>query len=366
MRFKVLQQDLYPALQSVARSCSVKAQLPVLGNILLSVADSKLTLSATNLEIGVVKSITVENLEDGDITIPHRTILDIISNLPLEEIELSAQGDLLTITTKSFSSQINGISAAEFPNIPLAGKEAVTLDPKLLTSGVPQVSFATAVDEGRPILTGVYTQIQNKKLQLVSTDGFRLAAKTVNIDDDQNFKALIPRKTYEEVLRLLGEEEVDQVNISTSDDQNQMIFSFGNTQLSSRLIEGQFPTWEKIIPSQIVARMVVEKTELLKAVKLASVFARNESNVLRIENSDGKLILSSEAKELGSQKNEIEAQTEGEALVIAFNAKYILEALNALPSSQAILEASGPLSATIIKPMGDEGLQYIIMPINLG
>lgn len=365
MKFNILQQDLWPALSAVARSCGVRSQLPVLGNILLQTENGRLKLAATNLEIGVVKTVKAEITEEGDVTVPAKTLVEVVANLTKEKLEFAATSDQLTISTPTFSSLLNGISAVEFPAIPLSGQEEVVIDHQILERSLPQVTFAAAVDEGRPILTGILTEIKDKKMQLVATDGYRLAYKSAAIEKDTAFKALVPRRTLEEVMRLIAEEEVDGIQISTSSDQNQMIFSFGNTQVSSRLIEGQFPAWEKIIPSERVARVVVDRAELLKAVKLASVFARNEANVVKLQNLPTQLVLTSEAKELGNQKKEIEASSEGEEVNIAFNAKFLIDALSAFNNSQVILELSGSLSAAVLKPMGEEGLEYIIMPINL-
>lgn len=365
MKFTILQQDLIPILSAVSRSCGVKSQLSVLGNILLQTEGGRLKLAATNLEIGVVKFIKAEIEEEGEVTVPAKTLVELVSNLSGEKLQFIATSDQLQISTPTFSSQINGISATEFPTIPLIGKEAAVVDPQVLMKSLPQIIFSAAVDDGRPVLTGILTEIKDKKLQLVATDGYRLAHKLVNAQEDTNFKALIPRRTFEEVIRLISEEEVDMIKIAISDDQNQMIFSFGNTQLSSRLIEGQFPAWEKIIPGQIKARVIIERGEFLKAVKLASIFAKTEANILKVTNLPSKLVLTSEAKELGSQKKEIEAKSEGEEIQIAFNSKFLQDALAAFNTSQSILELSGNLSAAVIKPMGEEGLQYIIMPVNL-
>ena len=365
MKFTILQQDLIPALSAVSRCCGVRSQLPVLGNILLQTEAGKLKLAATNLEIGVVKFIKAEIEEEGEVTVPAKILVEVVSNLVGEKIDFTSSLDQLQISTTTFSSQINGIPASEFPAIPLTGKEAVVVDPQVLLKSLPQVTFSAAIDDGRPVLTGILTEIKEKKLQLVATDGYRLAHKVVNTQEDTNFKALIPRRTFEEVMRLISEENVDGIKISISDDQNQMLFSFGNTQLSSRLIEGQFPAWEKIIPSETKARVIIERGEFLKAVKLASVFAKTEANILKVKNLPTKLVLTSEAKELGSQKKDVEAKSEGEEIQIAFNTKFLQEALSAFNTSQVMLELSGNLSAAIIKPMGEEGLQYIIMPVNL-
>lgn len=365
MKFKILQQDLWLSLSAVARSCGVRAQLPVLGNILLQTDQGRLKLSATNLEIGVVKSIKAEVLEEGDVTVPAKTLVEVVGHLSGEEIEFISDGDHLVISTPTFSSQMNGIPALEFPNIPLSGKEAVVIEPEVLLQSLPQILFAAAVDDGRPTLTGILTEFKDKKLQFVATDGYRLAHKSVALPTDSNFKALIPKKTLEEIMRLISEEKADNIKISTSNDQNQIIFQFGNTQVSSRLIEGKFPAWENIIPSAQKARIVVERGELLKAVKLASVFARNEANIVKLHNLGDQLILTSEAKEIGSQKKEVEAKSEGEEIQISFNTKFLQDALSAFNTSQVIIELSGNFSAAILKPMGEEGLEYIIMPVNL-
>lgn len=363
MKFTILQQDLWPKLQSVARSCGVRSQLPVLGNVLLQTSQGKLKLSATNLEIGVVKIMNTEVVEDGEVTIPAKTLVEVVANLSGEKLEFTASVDQIEISTATFSSKINGIPAAEFPTIPLMGKEAVVIEPEILIKSLPQVTFAAAASEGR--LTGILVEIKDKKLQLVATDGYRLAHKVVPLEKAANFRALVPRRTLEEVARLISEEEVDNIQVSISDDQNQMIFSFGNTQVSSRLIEGQFPAWEKIIPAETKARVVAERGDVLKAVKLASVFTRNEANVVTLQNQKDKLVLTSAAKEIGNQKKEVEAQGEGEDFQISFNTKFLIDALSAISTTQVIIELSGPFSAALIKPVGEEGLQYIIMPVNL-
>lgn len=365
MKFIILQQDLLPVLSSVSRSSGVRSQLPVLGNVLIQGTTDKIKLSATNLEIGVVKAIKAEVLEEGEVTIPAKTLVDIITHLAGEKIEISSSDEIIELRTPTFSSTLNGISASEFPNIPLSGKQAASIDPKILMKSLPEVIFSAAVDEGRPILTGILTEIKNNKLQLVATDGYRLAHKSVSTQSDSIFKALVPRRTFEEVARLIGEDDVDKIEIAISDDQNQIVFSFGNTQVSSRLIEGQFPAWEKIIPATIKARIIADRQELLKAVKLASVFARGEANTVKLQNLKSKLILTSETKELGSQKKEVDVESEGEEIQISFNTKYLIDSLSAFNSSQLIMELSGNLSAAVFKPVGEEGLEYIVMPVNL-
>lgn len=365
MKFTVLQQDLLPPLQSVARSVGVKSTLPTLDNVLLSAEGKKLKIAATNLEIGVIKYINVEVLSPGELTVPAKTLVELISGLGQNKISLEATGDILTVVSGKFKATINGIPAAEFPVIPLSADEGISFPKEaFLTSA--QILFASAVDEGRPILTGILVDFSDGRLDFVATDGFRLAHRRLDLPKDKaQFKSLIPRRTFEEVLKILSEEEVEEVKIATSQNQNQVVFNLGDTIVSSRLIEGQFPTWGKIIPEKIVARAVVAKDELGQAIKLAAIFAKNEANIVTLITKKGMLKLQSHTKEVGSQENEVEGEVEGEELTIAFNTKFLLDAVSNSSSSQVMIEFSGPLSAALIKPVGVEGLEYIVMPVRL-
>lgn len=363
MKFTVLQQDLLPVISSVSRASGVHSTLPVLENILLSAQGSKLKVAATNLEIGVIKYLPVEVMEAGEVTIPAKTLVELVSGLKQAKVTFEGS-DSVAVTCDKFRASINGISSTEFPVIPLSEESGVSFKKEILQLS-SQILFAAAVDEGRPTLTGILTETSGGKLDFVATDGFRLAHRQIKMEGSPvKFKAIIPRRTYEEVLRILSEEEADQVKISVSENQNQVIFDFGSTLVSSRLIEGAFPAWEKIIPTEIMARAIVDKEELLKDIKLASVFAKNEGNVVVMKVSPGKIELSSSAKEIGSQENELDGEVEGE-MQIAFNAKFLQDAISASSATQLSIEFSGPLSPALIKPVGEDGLQYIVMPVRL-
>lgn len=365
MKFTVLQQDFLPALHSVSRSVGIRSTLPVLDNILLAIEDNKLKIAATNLEIGIIKHINIEVETPGEITVPAKTLVELVSGLGPNKVIVESEGDVLSVQSGKLKASINGIAASEFPAIPLSSEKGISFPKEaFLTSS--QILFAAAVDEGRPVLTGILTEVVAGKLDFVATDGFRLAHRKLELPKDTvEFKSLIPRRTFEEVLKIIGEEDVSEINISTSQNQNQVVFSLGNTVISSRLIEGTFPAWNKIIPQTIVAKAIVEKDELLKAIKLAAIFAKNEANIVVLTTQKDVLKLESHAKELGSQENEIEGEVSGEELQIAFNTKFILDAISNSPAPKIMLEFSGPLSATLIKPVGVEGLEYIVMPVRL-
>ncbi|MBI3485834.1 DNA polymerase III subunit beta [Candidatus Daviesbacteria bacterium] len=370
MKVLILQQDLLPALQAVSRSVGVRSTLPVLANVLLQTENGKLKISATNLEVGVIKQLNAKVDEIGEVSVPAKTLLEIVSSLPVSELTLSSSTDQLKISTPSFKASLNGIPASEFPAIPLASDQAIFLEASVLKNTLPQLTFAAAIDEGRPVLTGILTEIKDGMLELVATDGFRLAHKKTTLASKDSFKALIPRKTFEEIVRLIDEElskdtQDEKIQIATSENQNQIIFKIGQTQLSSRLIEGQFPSWEKIVPTQSVARVVLDRSSFQKSVKLASVFAKDGASIIKLQTGENSLKLISEAKELGNQETDVEAQVEGQALTIAFNSKFLFDALSACSSSQIVIEFSGELSPALLKPVGEEGLEYVIMPVRL-
>ncbi len=371
MKFNILQQDLLPALQSVSRSIGVKSTLPVLANILFQTENGKLKLSATNLELGIIKTVNAQITEGGELTVPAKTFLEIVLSLTGENLEIESDLEQLKISTKKFNATLNCISASEFPAIPLSSGKIIVLKSAVLLNSLPQITFSAASDEGRPVLTGILTEIIKGSIEFIATDGFRLAHKQAKITglDKDSLKVLIPRRTFEEVARLINEDlgasSEENIEISTTENQNQMIFKIGSTQLSSRLIEGQFPAWNKIIPAKFENRTIIDRVGFLKACKLASVFSRSEANIIKLKTFTNKIILTSEAKEVGSQETELEAQSEGSEIQIAFNSKYLIDVLTALPQSQISIEFSGNLSPALVKPIGEEGLEYVVMPIRL-
>ena len=362
LKLEVLQHDLLPTIQAISRSVGVKSTLPVLGNILLASHEGKLKIAATNLEIGVIKMISAKILEDGEITVPAKIITDLIASLPASLITIETNGDLVKITANKFSAEINGIPANEFPVIPTSTENSVSFKRQILKD-YSRIMFAASGDGGRPVLTGILTSAHLGKLDLVATDGFRLAHQQVDLPEQKvSFKSLIPKKTLEEVLRIVEEDAAEEVLLSTSGSQNQIIFNIGQTIVSSRLIEGNFPAWEKIIPTEHKTRIIVDRAGLTQAIKLASVFAKTEANVITFDISK-EVIVSSETKELGAQTNELDCQIEGEPLKIAFSAKFLADAVSASEASSLMIEFSTPLSPALIQPIGLSGLEYIVMPV---
>lgn len=369
MKVKILQKDFYPGLQAVARSLGVRSTLPVLSCVLIQTEKGNLKLSATNLEIGVVKIVEAEILQDGEVCVPAKTLLETIGSLPETDVLIEESNGLLKLAALNFKADLNTLPSGEFPAIPLAKEGKIKIPAGILKKALPEITYASAVDEGRPVLTGVLFEVKNKSLELVATDGFRLAHKKMDLEGEESLRVIIPKRSLEEVFRLIDEElkgELDEkIEVATSENQNQIVFKVGKTLVSSRLIEGNFPSWEKIIPSEFKLRIILDKADLIKALKLSSVFAKDSANITKMTISEGRLTLSSQTKELGSQVTEIKAQTEGEGMEVAFNSRFLMDALSSITTSQVSIEFSGNLSASLIKPVGEDKTEHIVMPVRV-
>ena len=374
MKVKILQESLNRGLGLASRIVQTHPSLPVLGNVLLEAKDNKLFLSATNLEVGMILKLKAQVLEEGKISVPARLLAEFINSLPPAEIKLELQGKTLEISTQTHRSTLNGIEAGEFPPLPqIQGEAVLKIKNTIFDTAINQVVFAAATDEGRPVLSGVLLTGEADNLVLVATDGFRLSHKIVTQKvhplASGQLKYILPARGLLEVGRVLGEKEflgeASEVELGLTQDQNQMIFKLSSAEISCRLLEGQFPDFKKIIPKMFVSRAILEREEISKAVKLASIFARDSANVIHFlfDPSQKKVSVDAQTKELGQSQTEIEGSLEGDPLEIAFNARFITEILAVLDSEQVSLELSGALSPAQIKAVGEQTFFHILMPI---
>lgn len=370
MKIQILQENLNKALNTASRSVSAKAQLPVLGNVLLATENGRLKITSTNLETGVVIWVGAKIEKDGEITIPARVITEIVSSLAPGKIDLDLNGSVLSLSTDSYQAKLNGIPAGEFPKLPEYEEESLSSLPfDLLTKLIGQVAFAAATDDGRPVLTGVMVKTNGDNLSMVATDGYRLSIKTVVLPEKpkKDFTLLIPAKTLFEIQRIIAEEKIENgmVRVGFTKEQNQAVFVFGDLILFSRLIEGEFPDYEKIIPKTNTSTMTVDRESLNRAVKVVSIFARESANIIRFNANKDGLELSANSPQVGENKNKIEGKLSGEDFEIAFNFRFLQGYLGAIEADQVLIEANGSLSPGVFKSVGDDSLLHIIMPVRL-
>lgn len=388
MKVSCLQENLAKGLSIVGRAVATRSTLPVLSNVMLATDGSRLKLSATNLEIGIVCWIGAKVEEDGSITVPARLLTDFINSLPPERIdmELTVRTQTLNLKCARFEANIKGIDAQEFPLIPTAGESAnqqigkISLDPSMLRQMIDQVVFAAATDESRPILTGVLAKFQEEQLTLAAADGFRLSVRTAHLPEPvpEPVTVIVPARALAELSRICGEhgrtvggEQEQPIEITITPARNQVLFHTANVDLVSQLIEGNFPDYNQIIPKSYTTRTVVSTSDFLKAVKTANIFARDAANIVRLEIlpggelAPGRVILMATSAEVGDNVGEIDAMIEGEELEIAFNAKYLIDVLSVVDAAQVVLETTSASSPGVIKPVGSENFTHVIMPMHI-
>ncbi|MEO7117539.1 MAG: DNA polymerase III subunit beta [Candidatus Limnocylindrales bacterium] len=367
MKLSVMQENLARGLSVVSRAVSTRSTLPVLANVLLRTEDAGLKLTATNLEIGITSWVPGKIDTEGSLTVPARLITDVVSGLPAgERVELEVDGTTLFIKAGRYQTHLRGIDAEEFPVIPAAGDRPTTrVSQKLFKQALSEVAFAAATDEARPILTGVMTKFMGDRLTLAAADNYRIAVKSLPVlDSVEETTLVVPARSYQELMRILGDTD-DPVEIMLAQSKSQVLFHIEGTELVSRLIDGQFPNYQQVLPSSHSSRAVVDRDELLKAVKLSAFIANSAANVVRLRlGEDGSTGISIAATaDVGDADAEVDAVLEGDAVTIAFNARYLTEALANVDADQLALEFAGPLSPGVLKPTDDPDYVHVIMPV---
>ncbi len=357
------------ALQTVSRAISTRTTLPILNNILLETTSDGLALTATNLEIGIRKVVAAEIAEEGSTTVPARLLTDFVSTLPDKDLELSL--DLATQTLQlrcaSFDTHVKCIEAEEFPPGPRPDEgDRLTIPLDELLGAIEQTQMAASTDEARPVLTGELLHIEGSKLTLVATDGHRLAERKLSAAGGDGLEArlIVPARALGELPRAFKGES-GEVEVIVSKARNQVFFRAGSSEVTSRLIDGTYPNYTQVIPSKSSTSVRVSTAELTQTVRAVSLFARDSANVIRIRAAAGSLVLSATTNEVGDSRAELIAEVDGSEIQIAFNARYVLDALSVMDGDQVEFQFDGPLSPGLMKPPGSDEYLYVIMPVRV-
>lgn len=375
MKIQVLQEELSKALATSIRFINTRNTLPILGNFLLKSGKTKLEVEATNLEMSISISLGAKVEEEGSLTVPAKVFQELIANLVRGSLTLNQNKQELKIEGEGFTGTIPAMEDNDFPSIPQAGKLDKTFQIKVenLEKALSKVLFSASLDETRPVLTGVLFIFEETGLSLVSSDGFRLSKKTIKLNKKIESKNLIiPRNSLVELLRNMGSlEKSDQVLFSVKENENQLVIKIGDIYLATRLIDGNFPDFEKIIPKNLGTKVIVDKTDLARLVKLASVFARESANVIKLSighssaNEAGSLIITSESQKGGNQKGSIEATVTGPYVDISFNYKYIEDFLNVSQANDLEINLNDSISPAIFVDPVDKDFLHLIMPVRV-
>ncbi len=373
MKISCLQENLAKGLSVVGRAVAARSTLPQASHVLLASDEGRLKLVATNLEIATTCWIGAQVEEEGEITVPARLLTDFVTSLPNERIDLSlaSRGRQLNLTCARNEASVAGMDAADFPPVPpVEDGSRLKLDPKALRTAVEHVEFAAAVDDTRPVLTGIHTLLEGSELTLAAADGFRLGVYKLALEEEvpEKVEVIIPARALRELERLLAEEE-EPLEIAFNSARSQVLFRLKSVEMVATLIQGTFPNYSQLIPSSYTTRALIDMRQFLQETRIAAIFARDGSGIVRIQLqpgedvAPGKMIISARAEEIGEHRGEMDVKIEGEASKIAFNSKYLQDVLQVLDCSQVALETSSASSPGVIRPVGMDNYVHVVMPM---
>ena len=376
MRVSCLQENLSRGLNIVGRAVGSRTTLPILSNVLLATDNGRLRLAATNLDMGITAWIGASVEEDGALTVPARTLNDLVNKLSPErvDLEVAVRTNSLQLACGATSANIKGIDAHEFPIMPEPSDDddVLPIPADILLETIGLVAFAAAKDDSRPILTGVMISYQEGMLTMAAADGFRLSVREVTVEAEffNNFQVVVPARTLSELARI-GATEDELIYLVLPPEHSQTLFHMTDVDVVTQLIEGTFPDWRQIIPRDLQTRTVVSTADLLRAVQRADIFAREANHTVRfsIEPKDGMvgvLRVRATASETGENEGVVDASIEGEGMEVAFNARYLIEVLNEIKTDRVELSTSRPDKPGVLRPVNDNTFTHVIMPMHIG
>lgn len=343
-----------------------KPQLPIIQNVLLNTESGRLKITATNLETTETVLVGAKIIEEGGICVPSKLLSEYASSLPQGTVELSVKEGSLHIQCSGYKATIPGVPASEYPPIPESSqKQAIELDKETLVKNLNRVVFSAATDEGRPVLTGIRIIEKDSEIIFAATDGYRLSVKKQTTDTSQGLDLLVPARAITEVLKIAVEEkEAKQILVSKQKD-NQLLFVIGDTEIRTRLIDGDYPNYERIIPTKYNTRVYFEREELQRAVKSASIFARDSANIIRLDIQPQGIMVSANTPQVGEDQIEVEAKVEGEGGEMAFNSRFLSDFLSNAQEEELLFEMTGSLNPGVFRSAKDETYLHIIMPVRV-
>lgn len=364
MELSVTQENLARALSAVGRVATSKAGLPILSNILLRTEGNRLLIAATNLEIAATYYVGAKVVKQGSITIPARLISDFVSSLPKGTVELSVKTTHMTISSGNYTSVLNGVDAEEFPELPAIDEEKAVIY-NITTADLKQALGQTVItsssDSTRPVLTGVYWHSVDGALYLAATDGYRLSERKL-MDTKSEIAAIVPTVSLQEVLRTIND-QVDEIEVLFDD--TQVRFRVGEAEITSRLIDGNYPDYRQLIPKESETTITIKTEDFVRTVKIASLFARESggSITLNADSDKQQLSIHSIASELGENTSTASAEvtTSGQ---VTLNSRYVADALSVLDGNTITFRFSGKLSPCVLSVQEKSpNYMHVIMPM---
>ncbi|WP_040214769.1 DNA polymerase III subunit beta [Clostridium polynesiense] len=364
MKFICEKSKLQEAISTSQKAITGKSTMPILEGIYIEALNNTVTFIGSDIDLSIETKTDADVLEPGKIVVDSRILGEIIRKLPNDEVTIETmEGSIIQITCQKSVFNLVHMNAEEYPSVPDINEEIVfSIEQSLLKNMIRGTIFATAQDETRPILQGVLFEVNEKNLNLVALDGYRLAVRSEFIDTDNSINVVIPGKTLNEVAKILEETE-EKVNITFTS--NHILFNLGDTKIISRLLEGEFIKYSSLLPQEYKLLVTINRQELLNGIERASLMAKDgNSNLIKLDIQEENIIITSNSQ-LGKVREELSANLQGEPLQIAFNSKYLLDVMKIMEDNEIRLELTSSVTPCVIKNSEIDNCKYLVLPVRL-
>lgn len=355
-------ENLKFGLATTGRIISPSNTLPILSNVMLKTENGQLKILSTNLEIAITTTVRCKIEQEGEVCLPAKTLADLVNTLPNENISIETSENNVIIKTENYNTKIKSLPAEEFPLIPnIETRHSIKINPKELKSAIEQVIFAVSLNESQPEISGVYMDQQEENIKIVATDRYRLAEKNIMAKGQKGAKqSIFPSKAIIETSRLLS---VAEESVEIDFGENQAVIKIAETQITTRLIDGQYPDYKQIIPTEFNTTINLVRHDLINALKTSGIFSRGTGSVTLSFNEKQDLVVTSNSQELGESTIKIPSHVEGQGGSMILNHRYILDALNNMAGENIVVKVVNDESPVIFTPQATDEYTYLVMPI---
>lgn len=365
MKFITTQKTLNDRLSVVSKAIPSRASHPILVNVLVEVdkEEQSVALTGFDLSLGIQTSFNATVEEEGKLTLPAKLLGDIVSKLPDGEVTIEQDEELVKITSASGRYEMRSMSADEYPELTIPEGDCSEFPVEVLVNALKQVYFTASDDETKQILTGAHLKFENDSMEAAGCDGHRLAVTQESIDTIglPSPEVTIPGKAIRELERITEGQSI----VTVTGDDSLLMFKAGNNVLTTRLLEGQYPNYRQLIPKDFVRKATIDRRAFIAALERIAVLADQKNSVVKLSFSDGALVVSVDAQDVGSGREELSIVYDGDSIDIAFNVKYLIEGLKAIGSSEVMMKMNGPTNPAIVQPFGNQAMTYLLMPVSI-
>jgi DNA polymerase-3 subunit beta len=374
MKFSCNQDTFSKYLNIVSRIVSSKPGLPILNNVKFETSKGKLLITATDLEIGISTWIGADVQSEGNITVPAKQLAEFINSIPNEKVDVELEKQTFKVSTPNNNAEFNTIPIDDYPEVPTINKETplLKINQEDLTKAINRVAFAAATDNIKPVLAGILMEIDSSKVNFVGTDGLRLSRQVIELEtgSEEVKSLLIPVKAMQELAHIMSEitEEDSAVELYLIKDRNQVLFRVGDVDLTSRLIDGEFPEYRPIIPTGFNTQCEIKRSDFLDSLKVTNIIARSvlgNKIIMNINSKENNITMSASQSDVGSNDSTFEGDIDGEDLKIAFSSRLLTDVLNHIQKEDIVFECSEAVKPGVFKVKDDENFIHLVMPMML-